>query len=218
MIHYLNQPVLVHLSGYPMPLKGNLIDIGSDVIVLHNGTKYMYVPLIHLQFLTRCPSNETDFDMSAEPEPDPIAELSYRKVLSNARGKFLELFLSGHQPAHGYITSIMNDFFLFHSPLYKDLYISMNHLKVLMPYDPGMTPYALKRENFPVMPATSSLARTFEQQLRKMEGQFVVLDLGDSPRKNGVLKSVRDGLIEMVTADGSNAFLHIDHVKSLHRP
>jgi len=215
---YLNQPVLVCLSGYPAPLKGRLIDIGSDVIVLYNGTSYLYVPLKHLQYLTQCPSNETDFDLGGAPEPDPIAELSYRKALSHARGTFLELFLSGRQPVHGYITSIMNDFFLFHSPMYKELYISMNHLKVLIPYGPGMTPYALKRENFPVMPSTSSLARTFEQQLRKAEGQFVVLDLGDSPGKNGVLQSVRDGLVEMVTADGSRAFLHLDHVQSMHRP
>jgi len=218
MIHYLNQPVLVNVSGHPIPVKGNLIDIGSDIIVLRNSEKFLYLPLVHVQGLTRCPSDERDFDLTGDSEPEPIAELSYRKVLSNARGKFLELYLSGHQPVHGYITSIMNDFFVFHSPMYRELYISMHHLKILIPYDPGATPYALKPEHFPVKPANSSLARTFEQQLRKLEGAFIVLDLGDSPRKNGVLKSVRDGLLEMVTADGASAFLHIDHVKSVHQP
>jgi len=218
MIQYLNQPVKVNISGYHLPLKGHLIDVGSDIIVLYDGLKYMYLPLVHLQGLTECPSNENDFGEAADYDREPIAELSYRKVLLNARGKFLELFVTGNQTVHGYITSIMNDFFLFHSPTYKSLYISMNHLKWLSPYDSGATPYSLEREKFPAVPAASSLARTFEQQLRKMEGEFIVLDQGDLPKKNGLLKSVKDGLIELTTADGASNFLHIDHVKSFHCP
>lgn len=215
---YLNQPVIVNVSGYNAPLKGNLIDTGSDIIVLHDGLKFIYLPLVHLQGLTQCPTNEKDFGNVTDVDLEPIAELSYRKVLLNARGKFLELFVTGNQTIHGYITSIMNDFFLFHSPMYKTLYVSMNHLKMLIPYDSGGTPYALEREKFPAVPAASSLARTFEQQLRKMEGEFIVLDLGDMPRKNGLLKSVKDGLIELTLADGASFFLHIDHVKSFHIP
>ncbi|CAM4028326.1 DUF2642 domain-containing protein [Cohnella lubricantis] len=218
MNQYLNQPVMVQVSGSNVPLKGNLIDTGSDIIVLHNGFKYMYLPLIHIQGLTQCPSNEYDLGDVDDSDLEPIAELSYRKVLLNARGKFLELFVAGNQSIHGYITSIMNDFFLFHSPMYKSLYISMNHLKWLIPYDSGATPYSLEREKFPAVPAASSLARTFEQQLRKMEGEFIVLDLGDYSKKNGLLKSVKDGLIELATADGTSYFLHIDHVKLFHCP
>lgn len=197
---------------------GILIDVGSDIIVLHDGIKYTYLPLVHLQGLTLCPSNESDFGDIAQSDRELIHELSYRKVLLNARGKFLELFITGNQTVHGYITSIMNDFFLFHSPMYKSLYISMNHLKWLVPYDSGATPYALEREKFPVIPAAATLARSFEQQLRKMEGEFIVLDQGDLPKKNGLLKTVKDGLIELAMADGVSYFLHIDHVKTFHCP
>lgn len=217
MIAYLNQPVKLNVSGC-LPLTGILIDVGSDIIVLHDGSKYTYLPLVHLQGLTLCPSDENDFKDVVPYEREPIAELSYRKVLLNARGKFLELFVTGNQSVHGYITSIMNDFFLFHSPVYKSMYISMNHLKWLIPYDSGATPYALEREKFPVSPAAAPLARSFEQQLRKMEGEFIVLDQGDLPKKNGLLKAVKDGLIEMVMADGVSCFLHIDHVKTIHCP
>lgn len=218
MKQYLNQPVKVNVSGCHAPLIGILIDVGSDIIVLYDGTKYTYLPLVHLQGLTLCPSNENEFGDITQYEIEPITELSYRKVLLNARGKFLELFVTGSQSVHGYITSIMNDFFLFHSPMYKSMYISMNHLKWLIPYDSGSTPYALEREKFPVSPAAAPLARSFEQQLRKMEGEFIVLDQGDLPKKNGLLKAVKGGLIEMIMADGGSCFLHIDHVKTIHCP
>ncbi|RUS47719.1 DUF2642 domain-containing protein [Cohnella sp. AR92] len=216
---YLNQSVTVSVSGKKLPIKGTLIDIGSDIFVIHNGYQFLYIPLLHLQMLTRLNSLEsTDFGVPQEPPLDPTTELSYRKVLLNAKGMFSEMSIGGNSSVHGYITSIMNDFFVFYSPMYRSLFVSMRHLKSLIPYDPLTTPYALDQEKFPINPTPTSLARTFEQQLKKFEGEFVVLDLGEQPDKIGLLKTVRSNLIELVTADGCSSFIHLDHIKTIHKP
>lgn len=215
---YLQQPVSLFISGSRVPVKGTLIDLGNDILVLHNGTQFLYVPLVHIQQLTRCPASETDFGSPPDPPLEETAELSYRKVLMNAKGMFSELYITGNQSVHGYVTSIMNDFFVFYSPMYRSLFVSMRHLKTLIPYDDQTTPYALEQEKFPVNPTPASLARTFEQQLKKFEGEFVVLDLGEHPGKIGLLKSVTGNMAELVTADGSSTFIHLDHVKTIHKP
>jgi len=94
----------------------------------------------------------------------------------------------------------------------------MKHLKILIPYDDQTTPYSLEQEKFPVNPMPASLSRTFDQQLKKFEGEFVVLDLGEHHGKIGLLKSVSDNLVELVTADGASTFIHLDHVKTIHKP
>lgn len=215
---YLNQSVSLTVSGNRFPVKGTLIDLGDDILVLHNGTQFLYVPLVHIEQLTRAHALEANFGVPSEPPLDPATDLSYRKVLLNAKGMFSELYISGNQTVHGYVTSIMNDFFVFYSPMFRSLYVSMQHLKLLVPYDPHMTPYALDQEKFPIHPTTASLARTFDQQLRKYENEFVILDLGKHPEKIGLLKSVRNNLLELVTADGSSTFIHLNHVKTIHRP
>ncbi len=215
---YLNKPVVMTVSGKRIPIKGTLIDIGTDILVLHNGFQFLYVPLIHMQQLTRLPAFDSDFGIAPEPPLDPTTELSYRKVLLNAKGMFSELYIVGNNAVHGYVTSIMNDFFVFYSPMFRSLYVSMRHLKTLIPYDPETTPYALEQEKFPINPSPTSLARTFDQQLKKFEGEFVVLDLGEHPGKIGLLKSVKGNLIELVSADGYSTFIHLDHVKTIHRP
>jgi hypothetical protein len=174
--------------------------------------------LLHMQQLTRLPASEAAFGEVPEPPLDPTTELSYRKVLLNAKGMFAELNIVGNRSVHGYVTSIMNDFFVFYSPMFRTLYVFMRHLKILIPYDPETTPYAMEQEKFPINPTPASLARTFDQQLKKFEGEYVVLDLGEHPDKIGLLKSVKSNLIELVTADGSSTFIHLDHVKTIHRP
>lgn len=215
---YLNQPVFLTVSGSRVPLKGTLVELGSDILVLHNGTRFLYVPLVHLQQLTRCPASESGFGPPPHPPPEGTAEVSYRKVLMNAKGMFSELYVAGNSSVHGYVTSIMNDFFVFCSPLYRSLYVSMKHLKTLIPYGGETTPYTLGQEKFPVHPMPATLARTFDQQLKKFEGEFIVLNLGETPGKIGMLKSVSGSLIELVIADGTSTFIHLDHVKTIHKP
>lgn len=214
----LDRQVELEISGKGAPIRGKLIEFGQDILVLHNGTQFFYVPLIHLQQLRLSTKGEEPADvpeMPFEPYNEPI---SYRKILMNAKGMFSEIYITGNQSIHGYLTTVMNDFFVFYSPVYHTVIISLHHLKYLVPYNPNVTPYTLTPEQFPLKPSPLTLARTFDQQLRKLIGEFVVLDLGGSPNKIGVLKSVDQSMIELANASGNAVFIHFDHVKTVHIP
>ena len=60
------------------------------------------------------------------------------------------------------------------------MFISMNHVKWLIPYPPNTTPYSLNNQNLPLKPVSTPLARSFEEQLKKLENQLVIIDGGDN--------------------------------------
>lgn len=212
----LHKQVEIEISGKSATIRGKLIEFGQDILVVHNGTQFLYIPLIHLQQLRSTSEEEIVVpELPFEHYNEPI---SYRKMLMNAKGMFSELYITGNQSIHGYLMTIMNDFFVFYSPVYHSLIISLHHLKYLIPYSPNVTPYTLTPEQFPLKPSSLTLARTLDQQLRKMIGEFVVLDLGGNPSKIGVLKNVDQNMIELATASGSAVYLHFDHVKTVHIP
>ncbi|MCP1306708.1 DUF2642 domain-containing protein [Paenibacillus tyrfis] len=215
MRSYINQYVELSVSGKKDSIRGLFIDIGSDIMVLHDEGQFLYLPLLHLQQMSLSVKQEAEFSgFSWEPSQD----LSYRKVLMNAKGMFTELYITGNQSIHGYVTSIMNDFFVFQSPVFHSVLIAMRHLKYLIPYGPNATPYAMNPSSFPVSIPTMALARTIDQQLKKLEGEFVVLNLGEHPGKIGLLKAADTPIIELITSGGASMFMHIDHVKTVHRP
>jgi hypothetical protein len=214
----LHRQVELEISGKVAPIRGKLIEVGQDILVLHNGTQFLYIPLIHLKQLRISSKEEEQLEapeMPFEPYNEPI---SYRKILMNAKGMFSEIYITGNQSIHGYLTTVMNDFFVFYSPVYHTVIVSLHHMKYLIPYNPNVTPYTLTPEQFPLKPSPLTLARTFDQQLRKLIGEFVVLDLGENSNKIGVLKSVDQSMIELANESGHAVFLHFDHVKTVHIP
>ncbi|GMK41089.1 hypothetical protein PCCS19_41450 [Paenibacillus sp. CCS19] len=218
----MNSLIDLDISGKPATLRGKLVDMGQDILVVHNGQQFVYVPIIHLQQMR--PANLQDsnnaivFEVPETPFEQANDPISYRKTLMNAKGMFSELYITGNQSIHGYLTSVMNDFFVFYSPVYHSVIVSLTHLKYLIPYSPNVTPYTLTPEQFPLKPSPLTLARTFDQQLRKLVGEFVILDLGENPNKIGVLKNVDQNMVELATAGGSSVYLHLDHVKTIHLP
>lgn len=215
----LNQSVEIELSGRLLPIKGKLIDYGSDILVLFNGTQFLYISSIHIQYIM--PAENEKFLVGTAPDSpfeNRADSISFRKMLMNAKGMFVELFIAGDQSIHGYLTSIMNDFFVFYSPVFHNVFISMRHLKYLIPYSNETTPYSLPQEYFLMKPSSLSLARSFDQQFKKLEGQFLVLDLGENPSKIGLLKKVEEQSLELITAAGIPNYLHLEHVKTVHLP
>ncbi|WP_337099651.1 DUF2642 domain-containing protein [Paenibacillus sp. YIM B09110] len=217
------KPLLGHnveliVSGNQELIRGRAVDFGQDILVLYTGKQFMYIPLIHMKQMR---VSEQGIDSIVVPDlpfdsySDPI---SYRKILMNSKGMFSEIYITGSKSIHGYVTTVMNDFFVFYTPVYHTVIVSLQHLKYLIPYEPHATPYSLTAAQFPLKPSPITLARTFDQQLRKLIGEFVVLDLGDNPNKTGVLRDIDQNMIELVTASGDAIFLHFDHVKSIHVP
>lgn len=212
----INKEVEIEISGKTI-LSGLLIDLGLDILVIYNGMQFLYIPLLHVHQVKEKVIKEEEItppDASFfEKESEPI---SYRKTLNHAKGHFLELFVTGNRSIHGYITSVLNDYIVFYSPVYKTIFISMQHLKWFVPYSHQLTPYTLGNKDLPVVPANIPLARSLEEQLKKYEGKLVVFDLGDNPEKIGLLKSISNNIIELITANGQSVYWKTNHIKTAH--
>jgi hypothetical protein len=214
----IGKQVELELSGKAM-LQGILVDVGLDILVIYNGKEYLYIPHLHIHNIRLSSNPSTELSDSTPELPfDEDDMISYRKTLMNAKGRFVEIYVTGNKSIHGYVTAVLNDYFVFYSPLYKTMFISLNHLKWLTPYQTNITPYTLGNEVLPVKPTNIPLQRSLEEQLKKFEGKLVVFDLGDHPMKIGLLKQVQNDIIELVTADGKSIFWKIMHVKTIHLP
>lgn len=217
--HLINQNVSIEISG-KKELFGKLIDAGLDIVVIYNKT-YYYIPIGHIQRIKTDTQNSYDWDDNFQPV-QPISTnsdtISFRKILTNAKGSFVSLYIAGNKTIHGYLTSVMNDYFVFYSPAHKVMYISMNHLKWLIPYNKNISPYSLNNDSLPVNPTSISLARSFTEQCKKLENHIVILDNGDHPEKIGLLKKVYDNKLSLVTAESEIVYWNCQHIKTLHLP
>ncbi|BDG46819.1 MULTISPECIES: hypothetical protein [Parageobacillus] len=222
-LHSLNsligKQVELEVSGKVL-LEGILVDVGLDILVIYNGKEYLYIPHLHIHNIKLCANPRTELSNVTTELPlyDEDDMISYRKTLINAKGRFVEIYVTGNKSIHGYITAILNDYFAFYSPVYKTMFISLNHLKWLTPYQTNITPYTLGNEVLPVKPTDIPLQRTLEEQLKRLEGRLTVFDLGDHPMKVGLLKQVQNNIIELVTASGESVFWKLMHVKTIHLP
>ncbi len=197
------------------------MDIGQDIIVIHDGRTFLYIPLLHLQRMTLTLPDEEN------KEPYARKKSASRKTGTFLflpeyppayKGRFTEIFVTGDRSIHGYVTSVLNDYFVFFSPVYKTLFISMHHLKWLTPYSDEQTPYTLNSSELPVVPANVPLVRNFEEQLKRYVGKLIILDLGDIPNKVGLLQDVSDNILELTNADGDTVFWKLNHLKTMHLP
>ncbi len=214
----IGEQVTVLLSGNAL-FNGILTDMGSDIIVLFNGEQYIYIPLMHVHSLN---NNKEPEKYVTQPNNPSIIEdmdsISYRKTLTHAKGTFVEIYVTGNLTFHGYITNVLNNYFVFYSPIYKQMFISLSHLKWLSPYPQTITPYNLSQEKFPVNPSNIPLLRSLEDQLKKDVGKLVVFDGGSNPLKIGLLTNIEQNIIELLVADGIPNYLNLDHIKSIHFP
>lgn len=209
--------VKLELSGL-IDRIGIMIDYGLDLVVLFDGINYVYIPFGHVQNIRLYP-NQSNTDQNPPYErTDAVNELSYRKILIESKGMFVQLFVAGNQSIHGYVTSVLSDYFVFFSPVHRTLLIPMFHLKWLIPYPENETPYSISREQFPYVPSQVKLYRTFEEQLKKMAGKIVVFDLGNNPEKIGLLRNISNKMIELVIADQKTLYWNIHHIKMVHCP
>ncbi|MEH7255591.1 DUF2642 domain-containing protein [Neobacillus niacini] len=219
-VDLIGKKVDVELSGGNFH-KGILLDSGLDIIVIYDGKNhsFLYIPFNHVQRLKETSLEEEDL-YNNPPAEKPIETdvISFRKALTVAKGLFTQIYVTGNKSIHGYLTSIMNDYFVFHSPVYKTMFISMNHVKWLIPYSANTTPYSLDKENLPLVPISTPLARSFDEQLKRMENQLVIIDGGDHTEKIGVLQKIRNNKITLITAEGERIYRNVEHLKTIQLP
>lgn len=210
--------VKLEISGKKF-LHGLLIDIGSDLWVVFNGYDYLYIPTIHIQNWGFLKQDEID-EISFNDEPTPIynhnEEISLRKTLTAAKGIFTEIYVTSKQALHGYIISIMNNYFVFYSPIYKTMFISLNHLKWLIPYTNNQRPYGLGNASLPVNPSNITFARSFEVQIEKLIGDLIIFNIGENEHVMGKINSIKNNFVELITAKEDPVYLNLHHIKTVH--
>ncbi len=83
---FLDKQVDIEISGNTT-FSGTLLDIGQDIIVIHDGRTFLYIPLLHLQRMT--------LTLPDEENKEPYAR---KKSASRKTGTFI--FLSEYPPAY----------------------------------------------------------------------------------------------------------------------
>jgi len=193
------------------------VDYGADIIVIYDGFDYIYFPTSHIQNI-RLIANVSQISEPGYDRTELENNLSYKGVLNESKGMFLKIYVTGNQALHGYITSLQNDYFVFYSPVHKTMLIPLFHLKWLIPYPENKAPYSLSNESFPLHLSTQKMAKTLEEQLKKMEDKLVVFDLGSNPDKIGLLKGVQNNMARLVSADQKTIFWNLHHIKIVNCP
>lgn len=210
----LNKQIKLKITGHSF--KGILTDFGNDILVLFDGQKFFYIPLLHVQKAVLIEEDSEDTKQPAilpfSPEDD--SPISYRSTLINAKGLNTQVYVIGKKPLHGTIIHVLSDYLVLYSPVYKLIYIPLAHLKWLTLYEQNTSPYSVQS----VLPETSSLSRSFEEQLKKFEGKMAIFDMGEDPDKIGLLKSGKGNLIELINANGETVYFKLNHVKSVYIP
>jgi ribosome maturation factor RimP len=215
---HIGKYIKLEISGKKF-LTGILIEIGSDLWVLFNGIDYLYIPIIHIQNWQFMKHDEID-EITSNNEPTPIynhnEEISLRKTLTAAKGIFTEIYVTSKQTLHGYIISIMNNYFVFYSPIYKTMFISLNHLKWLIPYTNNQRPYGLGNDSLPVNPSNITFARSFEVQIDKLTGELIIFNIGEDENVIGKIQGIKNNFVELITAKGDPVYVNLQQIKTVH--
>ncbi|WP_010283762.1 hypothetical protein [Bacillus timonensis] len=216
-VELVGKKIEVELSGGIFH-KGVLIDCGLDILVIYSNYSFLYIPFTHVQKLKETSFEDNDLSNSP-PSEKPIETdvVSYRKALTVAKGMHVQIYVTGKKAIHGTLGSIMNDYFVFHSPVYKTMYIPLNHIKWLIPYPANKTPYSLDKDSPSLAPELSiPVARSFTEQLKKLENKLVMIDVGEHSDKIGVLQKFRNNKITLISADGERIYRNVEHIKTIH--
>lgn len=216
---YLGRVVHIEASGQ-LTFIGILVDIGEDILVINDGRQYVYLPTEHIHAVKE--AEKEWMEEEGEERNGTIrienGTINLRKILDNARGLFIECYITGNHTLHGYITQLLDDYFVFYSPVYHTVFVSIEHLKYLIPYYPGTTPYAVEKGYLSIEENHANFAPSFEGLFKTVEGRFIVLDLGGNPEKTGFFAEITGGLIKLVTARGEVYHWNIKHIKTVHLP
>lgn len=207
----------IEISGGKF-LRGSIIDFSKEIVVLFDGNDYLYIPVTHVKNLTI--SNDDEDSVSKPTNPPYINSkstetLTLKTILSRAQGIYVELYVTGKVPIQGYISNIMDDYIIFESPLYKTMYISLNHLKWLIPYTSNQNPYGLTKEDFPIDQYSVQLPQTLDNLVKKIKDELVIINLGEKSHQIGKIIDFSNNYVEILTTRSVPYYINIYHIQTL---
>lgn len=96
------------------------------------------------------------------------------------------------------------------------MFISLNHLKWLIPYTNNQRPYGLSNANLPVNPSNISFARSFEVQIEKLTGELIVFNIGENENVIGKIQGIKGSFVELISAKEDPVFIGLQHIQTVH--
>jgi len=195
---------------------GILIDFGTDVLVIYDGDNYLYVPGGHIRHVRQSHVSIPNLHESDHEHVQSEYDLTYHKILLESQGMLCQISLSKTFSIFGYVTYVHQDYFVFSSPVHHTLLIPIFHLKWLIPYPDGFTPHTRPQYSHNTQSSPFKLARTFEEQMKRMIGSIVAFDLGINPEMVGYLQNVRNQTAELVSANQKRFYWNLHHIKTAH--
>ncbi len=195
LVDLIGKGLEIEISGSKL-WKGILVDAGQDILVIFHSEKneFLYIPFLHVQRIREL--NEIEIESFLEPpseKPIELESVSFRKILMNAKGVFVQIYVTGNKAIHGY-------------------------LKWLIPYPHNTTPYSLTNQNHYFTPQIATLSRSFDEQLKKFIGKLIILDGGHNKDKIGLLQYVRNNKIALITAESNTMYWNLTHIKTVQFP
>lgn len=211
--------IRIEISGKKM-VSGSLIDVGEDIIVLFNGMDYMYIPLHHIRSFEANTDNENNIQSPTEL-PSIVAEesqddLTFEDVLTKAKGRLVEIYVSGNKSLHGTITGIMKNYIVFQSPIYKKMYIALEHIKWLIPLAQDYKLFGLDNNSVPLQSNSEKVTDTLESQVVQLKNNIVFLNVGERESFVGKINNIEQQIVEFHLENSSSVFLNLRHIKTLH--
>lgn len=202
-------------------MKGSYIDSSSEILVLFDGNDFVYIPINHIENVSVATDKEDEIQQpssfSNAISNDDKNELTLMYILTQAKNMYTEINVANKQPIHGKITDVFKDYFIFYSPIYKTMYIAIDHLKWLIPYASQQKPFNLTDEEIQVSAASQPLVDSFERQVNSMMDQLVVFNLGEKNHHIGKIMKLNGNIIELQTARSNSTYLNLQHIKTMHQ-
>lgn len=211
--------VVIELSGGKF-LNGSVVDSSSELFVLYDGNKFFYLPFEHIHSLKIDVDNENNIQQPSQI-PTLISkghqDLTLKNILSLAKGIHVEIMVVRNEALHGMITEVMDDYFVFESPIYKKMLILNKHLKWLIPYFNNEFPYGLGEQEFLSLSShTHAYKNTFASQIAELKNQLVVINLERDFSHIGKLQNINDSIIVMLNGKSEVTYFNLSHIQTLH--
>lgn len=199
--------------------KGVIFDSGKDIIVLFNGEEFIYIPISHIESIVQ-ENPDTGYtqptDVSNINFIQLEKDLSFEDILIEAKGIFQEFCVLTRKPLHGTILEVLDDYIVFYSPIYKNVYIPKAHVKWIIPFTPNNRPYGLAESQVNGHGSCRKFKDNFEEQLNMLINKLVILNLGDKSYHTGKILSISHQMVELQTAKKKSIYINTEHIQTIH--
>lgn len=146
---------------------------------------------------------------------NPQKELTFDRILKEAKGIYVEIYILNKKPLHGTILEILDDYIVFYSPIYKKIYCPKDHLKWLIPYSTTERPYNLSASEYNWLHVEKGFEKNLNLQLKKSLNKLIVINFGEKTHHIGKIISINDKMLELRTVKEESVYVNIEHVQTI---